>query len=106
MKISKGFCLERHLISSPDLLYESGDFCFLCHSIFGSESVENCWDSESLKLELRTMNGLNDCVCLWEGMKRLGDLPSVFQFNQLLSRVIILAEYSAAIWGFQWMNIL
>lgn len=100
----KGFCFERNLISSPDL-YVSGDFCFFCHSIFGSESVQ-IWDSENLKLELRNITCSNDCVCLYEGMRRMGDLPSVVQFNQLLSRVIILAEYSPATGGFQLMNIL
>lgn len=111
MKISKGFCFERHLISSPDF-YVSGDFRFLCLSprrfmpIFRKKSVENWNSRENLKLKLGSINCLNDCVCLYEEMRRMGALPSVIQCNQLLSRVLKLAEYSAAIWGFQLMNIL
>lgn len=104
MKIIKGFCYGRHLTSSPDF-YASGHFRFLYYtpfrfrflSLFRTESVEIRNSREKLKLELKNIRCLDDCVGLYEEMRRMRPLPSVIQFNQLLKGVVRLEEYSAAI---------
>ncbi|GFQ07807.1 pentatricopeptide repeat-containing protein at1g62930 chloroplastic [Phtheirospermum japonicum] len=101
MKI-KGFCFG-HFPSSSPISYESGNFLFFSRSPllflslfrhFGTKSVAN---REKMKLGLGNIRKLDDALCLYDDMSRTRPLTSVIQFNQLLSRVINLKEYSAAI---------
>ncbi|EYU19800.1 hypothetical protein MIMGU_mgv11b0020782mg, partial [Erythranthe guttata] len=102
----KGFNLAANfLISSPNI-YGSVNFIVNCRSplhflsvfrCLGTKSVANCNSREKLKLELGNINGLDDALSLYETMAETRPLPSVNQFNQLLSRVVNLKQYPVAI---------
>ncbi|GFQ07969.1 pentatricopeptide repeat-containing protein at1g62680 mitochondrial, partial [Phtheirospermum japonicum] len=68
---------------------------------FRTKSVSNCNSREKMRLGLGNIKGLNDALHLYENMSRMRPLPSVIQFTQLLSRVVNLKEYSAAIYLFK-----
>ncbi|GFQ01129.1 pentatricopeptide repeat-containing protein at1g62670 mitochondrial [Phtheirospermum japonicum] len=106
MKI-KGFRVSRFLSSSPNC-YGVGKSRFIYNNhipplslsifrCFGTKFVLNCNYLEKLK----SVKGLNDALRLYDNMSRMRPLPSVIQFNQLLSRVVNLKEYSAAIHLFE-----
>ncbi|KAL6501172.1 hypothetical protein OROHE_025035 [Orobanche hederae] len=99
MKI-KGFFL-RQILSSSRIRYES---IFLPNSHFLSLYVFRCLgtksvvNGEKMNLGLENINGLDDALCLYEKFSRTRPLPSVVQFGKLLSRLVNLKEYAAAIY--------
>ncbi|KAK6139686.1 hypothetical protein DH2020_026574 [Rehmannia glutinosa] len=96
MKI-KGFCLGQFLTSSLNCC-ESGKSHFVSHSPLLSLTIfRYLCTTSAAKLGLGNIRGLDDALCLYESMARMRPLPCVKQFNQLLSRVVNLKEYSAAI---------
>ncbi|KAK6136000.1 hypothetical protein DH2020_030272 [Rehmannia glutinosa] len=57
-----------------------------------------CWvELGKINVGLGNIKGLDDAIFLYENMARMRPLPCVKQFTQLLSRVVNLKEYSAAI---------
>ncbi|GER34152.1 pentatricopeptide (PPR) repeat-containing protein [Striga asiatica] len=98
MRLSYAFFLWRFLSSSP-IRHESGKS--LCCSQYSLHSRCFCTKGAVAKFnfreEIKNINGLDDALCLYENMSRTRPLPCVVQFTQLLSRVVNLKEYSAAI---------
>ncbi|KAL6586610.1 hypothetical protein OROMI_001598 [Orobanche minor] len=107
MKI-KGFFL-RQFPSSSRIRYESDKSLFLPNSKnnFLSLSVFRCLctksvaNGEKMNLGLGNINGLDDALCLYEKLSRTKPLPNVVQFTKLLSRLVNLKEYAAAIYLFK-----
>ncbi|KAK6135969.1 hypothetical protein DH2020_030307 [Rehmannia glutinosa] len=106
-----GFCFRQFLTSSLNC-YESGKSHIFSHDpfrflsvihCFGTESAANCNSRDKIKLGLGNIRGLDDAICLYKNMARMRPLPCVKQFTQLLSRVVNLKEYSAAICLFKYM---
>ncbi|GFQ04825.1 putative pentatricopeptide repeat-containing protein at1g12700 mitochondrial [Phtheirospermum japonicum] len=104
-----GFFIRQFLTYSPRR-YELGESIIFFKSpfpslsifrYFGTKSASNCDSREKIKLGLGNIKGLDDAICLHENMSRMRPLPSVIQFTQLLSRVVNLKEYSAAIYLFK-----
>ncbi|KAK6156246.1 hypothetical protein DH2020_010494 [Rehmannia glutinosa] len=103
----KGFCLGQFLTSSLKC-YESGKSHFFSHSplrflsvihCFGTKkSATNCNSREEIKVVLENIRDLDDALCLYENMVRMRPLPCVEQFNQLLSCVVNLKDYSTGIY--------
>ncbi|KAL3653970.1 hypothetical protein CASFOL_003651 [Castilleja foliolosa] len=107
MKKSKGFCFGHFLSSSPNT-HVSGKSLFLSNSPFiftfqhfGTKSVAN---REKMKPELGNIRNLDDAFRSYESLSRMRPLPNVKQFTHLLSRVVNLKEYSAAIHIFKDIN--
>ncbi|GFP95765.1 pentatricopeptide repeat-containing protein at1g62910 [Phtheirospermum japonicum] len=106
MKVS-GFWVCRFLSSSPNC-YGVGKSHFIYNDhtpplplsifrCFCSKPASNC----NIREKLNCVKGLNDALCLYDDMSRMRPLPGVIQFNQLLSRVVDLKEYSAATYLFK-----
>ncbi|KAL3631016.1 hypothetical protein CASFOL_024000 [Castilleja foliolosa] len=83
----------------------SGKSIFLSNSpftsIFRTKSVSNCNSHEKMKLGLGNIRNLDDALCLYDDMSSTRPLPSVIKFNQLLSTLVNLKEYSSAIYLFK-----
>ncbi|KAL3633998.1 hypothetical protein CASFOL_021052 [Castilleja foliolosa] len=101
MMKTKVFFLGQFLISST-IRCESGQSLFSSHSpflypytfrCFGTKSISNFNSREKMK----NMNGLDDAIRLYQNMSRMRPLPSLIHFNNLLSRIVKLKEYSSAI---------
>ncbi|KAL6565310.1 hypothetical protein OROGR_002261 [Orobanche gracilis] len=105
MKI-KGFFL-RQFPSSSRIRYESDKSLFLPNNQFLSLSVFRCMctkfvaNGQKMNLGLGNINGLDDALSLYEKLSRTRPLPSVVQFNKLLSHLVNLKEYAAAIYLFK-----
>ncbi|KAL3653996.1 hypothetical protein CASFOL_003677 [Castilleja foliolosa] len=105
----KAFLLPQFIKPSPNCYGSEGKSIFFCHSSLFSVSVFRCFLTKSVSKcnsrdKIQNIKGLDDALRLYENMSRMRPLPSVIQFNQLLSRVVNLKEYSSAIHLFNDMN--
>ncbi|KAL7147068.1 hypothetical protein ABFS83_06G083600 [Erythranthe nasuta] len=91
----KGFKLGKFLISSPNF-YQSGNLHFAFRYL-GTKSVSICNSPEKMKLELGNINGLDEAMNLYKNMAGTRPFPRIQHFNQLLSHLVNLKEYSASI---------
>ncbi|KAL6586604.1 hypothetical protein OROMI_001592 [Orobanche minor] len=99
----KGF-FPPQILSSSRIRYES---LFLPKRHFLSLSASRCLgtksiaNGEKMNLGLGNINGSDDALFLYEKLSRTRPLPNVVQFNKLLSRLVNLKEYAAAIFLFK-----
>ncbi|KAK4402258.1 hypothetical protein Sango_0966500, partial [Sesamum angolense] len=75
-------------------------FC-LVYQYFSTKVASKCTSGEKFKLEVGTINGLNDALSVYKKMVKMNPQPCVREFNKLLSHIVKLKECSTALFLFK-----
>ncbi|KAL3653963.1 hypothetical protein CASFOL_003644 [Castilleja foliolosa] len=105
----KAILLRQFIKPSPNCYGSEGKSIFSRHSSLFPLSVFRCFRTKTVsrcnfRAKIQNINMLDDALCVYDSMSRIRPLPSVTQFNRLLSQVVNLEEYSAAIHIFNDIN--
>ncbi|GER36897.1 pentatricopeptide (PPR) repeat-containing protein [Striga asiatica] len=98
MKANHVFFSWRFLSSSP-IRHELGKSlcCSQSSLLYRCLCTKGAVVSFNFREETKNISGLDDALSLYENLSRTRPLPSIVQFTRLLSHVVHLKEYSAAI---------